>query len=138
MFGMHSSDHNNLPVLLSALGGDPESLRAVLRALAAAAGYHPDALMEWSSADAPALSEHPSDLPSLYYAALLPADPHADLPLGLGDTPAAALTDLLWTLGGSHLLAALQADSAPPDPPTTPRAATAHAPIAADPRCEEH
>jgi hypothetical protein len=53
----------------------------------------------------------------LYYAALLPDDPQADMPLGLGDTPVAALTDLLWALGGSGLLADLLADTSAAEAP---------------------
>ncbi len=72
-----------------------------IRALAKSAGFGSSTLVEWSSADAPGA---PPDLAPLYYAALLPADPSTDMPLGLGDSPSTALTDLLWSLSGPILL----------------------------------
>ena len=87
-----------------------------VRMLAAQSGYEPDALAVWSSADVPGA---PPDVPPLYYAALLPHGDADDVPLGLGDSPAAALTDLIWALGGPMLRDALLADDpelAEPEP----------------------
>jgi hypothetical protein len=88
--------------------------RETVRMLAAQAGYWPDALAEWSSADVPGA---PLDMPPLFYAALLPRGDADDMPLGLGDSPAAALTDLIWALGGPMLHAALLADDPEPAEP---------------------
>lgn len=106
MNAMQASDSDAMPAAPGALGDDPETLRDMLRALADRAGYGPEALVEWCSADAPGT---PPGMPPLYYAALLPADALADMPLGLGDTVAAALTDLIWTVGGAALLSDLRA-----------------------------
>jgi hypothetical protein len=86
------------------IGMTTATARVTIRHVAAVLGYRSEALVEWCSADVPGAS---SDLPLLYYAALLSDDPEADMPLGLGETPAAALTDLLWALGGTALLADL-------------------------------
>jgi hypothetical protein len=98
-----------------------EEARRNIRALAEAQGFTADALVEWAS---PASA----DLPTLYYAALLPPAWADDMPLGLGPTPAAALADLLWLLGESALFAALAADDGPdpadPDESREPMAAS--------------
>lgn len=47
-------------------------------------------------------------LPPLYYA-LAPELPDGDMPLGMGASPRAALTDLLWHIRARHLLDDLQA-----------------------------
>lgn len=75
--------------------------RDAIHTLAKSAGFGSSTLVEWSSADAPGA---PPDLAPLYYAALLPADAATDMPLGLGDSPSTALTDLLWSLSGPILL----------------------------------
>jgi hypothetical protein len=126
MLSRNTSESDHARAASGAQGGDPEALRDALRKLADAAGYRPDALVEWCSADAPGT---PADLPPLYYAALLSDDPQADMPLGLGDTPVAALTDLLWAVGGSGLLADLLADKSAAE---SPNAAPISAPEASD------
>jgi hypothetical protein len=88
--------------------------RRIIRGLAEICGLRAHRLIEWSSADA-ADAPPASDLPPLYYAALLPDDARDEMPLGLGDTPAAALADLLWALGEPVLRAALRAEE--PEPP---------------------
>ena len=95
------------------LGMDASAARQAARTLARAAGFAPETLLEWSSADAPGA---PEDLPALYYAVLLPENATDDMPLGLGDTPAAALLDLLWALGGPLLLLRLSAHDPEPLP----------------------
>jgi hypothetical protein len=92
------------------LGVSARSARAAIRALARLHGFGPDALVEWSSVDANGGAA--DGLPPLYYAALRPGPDRDDMPLGLGDTAAAALADLLWTLGGPMLAAAVRADGA--------------------------
>jgi hypothetical protein len=95
----------------SDLGISAAAAREAVSALASSLGNGAGVLTEWSSADAPGA---PTDIPPLYYAALLPTDSAGDMPLGLGDTPAAALSDLLWALGGPLLLADLAAGDAEP------------------------
>jgi hypothetical protein len=98
--------------------------RRIIRALAPLCGLRAHRLVEWSSADAPDTPTS-SDLPPLYYATLLPDDARDEMPLGLGDTPAAALADLLWALGDPLLRAALRTDD--PAPVDAPEASEAHA-----------
>jgi hypothetical protein len=124
MISRNTSESDQARAASGAPGGDPEALRDTLRKLAAAAGYRPNALVEWCSADAPGT---PADLPPLFYAALLPDDPQADMPLGLGDTPVAALTDLLWAVGGSELLADLLADTSAAESPNAAPTSTPEA-----------
>ena len=93
------------------IGMTAAGARETVRALAAQAGYQPDVLAEWSSADVPGA---PLGVPPLYYAALLPRGDADDMPLGLGDSPAAALTDLIWALGGPLLHDALLSDDDEP------------------------
>jgi hypothetical protein len=109
MIAMNGSDHEHMRGPLRAPGDDPEALREVLRVLAGATGYAPDALVEWCSADAP---DTPANVPPLYYAALMPSDPLLDMPLGLGESAVAALNDLLWMLGGPALVSDLRTESA--------------------------
>jgi hypothetical protein len=109
MIAMNGSDHEHMRGPLEAPGDDPEALREMLRALAGATGYAPDALVEWCSADAP---DTPANMPPLYYAALRPCDPLSDMPLGLGESTGAALTDLLWMLGGPALVSDLRTEGA--------------------------
>jgi hypothetical protein len=134
MDAAESDEMDTSRVVSGGPGSTSELLREALRTLSRAAGYPPEALVEWSSADAPGA---PTDLPPLHYAALLPDARQVDMPLGLGDTPAAALTDLLWTLGGSALLADLRQDGTTPDESGATEAADATdatdaAPVAAD------
>lgn len=102
------------PVPFSAeMGISARSARQAIRALAARGGYAPDALREWSSADAPGTASVCQ--PAMYYAALLPSTAADEMPLGLGATAAEALGDLLWALGAPVLLDAL-ADDDDPEP----------------------
>jgi hypothetical protein len=94
------------------IGVTASDARRIIRALAEICGLRAHRLIEWSSADAE--GETPASDPPLYYAALLPDDARDEMPLGLGDTPAAALADLLWALGAPALRAALAA--ADPEP----------------------
>jgi hypothetical protein len=121
MIDLLASDPEHTSAAALGLGSDPEALRDTLRTLAVAAGYSPDALIEWCSADVPGA---PADLPPLYYAAFLPSDQQADMPLGLGETLAAALIDLVWTLGSPSLLSDMLAERVPAGQRTTPRLAT--------------
>jgi hypothetical protein len=84
---------------------DIHEARQAIAEMAAARGYGPDAPREWRSPE----PEHPAEMgrPPLFYAALRPRDPADDMPLGLGATPEEALADLLWTLAGPALAAAL-------------------------------
>jgi hypothetical protein len=94
------------------MGVSAASARQAIRARAARAGYEAHTLVEWSNADAP--GEMPDGVPVLFYAALLPRAAADDMPLGLGETAAEALGDLLWALGSPVLLAALAADDPEP------------------------
>ena len=90
-----------------------EARRAVLE-LAAARAYPPGALREWRSPKPESPAE--MDRPPLFYAALGPRDDEDDMPLGLGASPADALADLLWTLAGPSLRAALaESETAEPE-----------------------
>jgi hypothetical protein len=120
MFDTSAVDAASAQAATAALLDHPEALRDVLRALAAAYGYQLDALVEWCSADVPGT---PPDLPPLYYATLPPNSTHADMPLGLGESPSAALADLIWALGCTALLAdVLEQRAAEPGPPEAPDA----------------
>jgi hypothetical protein len=108
------------------LGMNADAAREAVCALAHATGFGPGSLREWCSADAPGA---PEDLPALYYAALLPFTADDNMPLGLGDSPAAALVDLLWALGGPLLLTQLRANDPEPElkvePAPAPESSTA-------------
>lgn len=91
-----------------------DEARQTIGALAVASGFGADALIEWCSAWADEPSSE--DCPPIYYASLLPS-PYVeldDLPLGIGATPDAALSDLLWALGAPMLGATLLADDLEP------------------------
>lgn len=133
MIAMNAFESDNSRALLGEHGGELEALRAELHAVAGASGYPAEALTEWCSADAPGA---PAGLPPLYYAALLPGNAGTDMPLGLGESAAAALIDLLWTLGGSALLAAVRTRDLPRDEPAAPVAAPCTAEM--DARGEPH
>lgn len=89
-----------------------DEARHTIGTLAVAAGFGADALIEWCSAWADEPTSE--DCPPIYYASLLPCPTFEidDLPLGIGATPIAALSDLLWALGTPSLDAALLADDA--------------------------
>jgi hypothetical protein len=89
------------------------STRQIIDGLAQISGLRAHRLVEWISPRAEDISIA-SGPPPLYYAALLPDDAEDEMPLGLGESPAAALTDLLWTLGGPVLCSALSADDSQP------------------------
>jgi hypothetical protein len=115
MIDTHALDADTSRAATAELLDHPEALRDVLRTLAAAAGYHSTTVIEWCSADAPGT---PTDIPPLYYAAVRPDDADTDMPLGLGDSPSAALADLIWTLGSPALLADVLAQRASHPPHT--------------------
>ena len=94
------------------MGVSASSARQAIRALAARTGHGAYTLVEWSNADAP--GDLPTGVPVLYYAALLPNAAADDMPLGLGESAAEALGDLLWVLGAPVLLEALAADDPEP------------------------
>lgn len=108
----NASAEDHLVQFCAELGMNAGTAREAVRTLAQAAGFASETLVEWCSADAPGA---PDDLPALYYAALLPENPTDDMPLGLGDSPAAALIDLLWALGGPLLLMQLRAYDPEPE-----------------------
>jgi hypothetical protein len=103
--------HDDAVVFSAEFGLTAAATRATIRTLARAAGLGAGKLAEWCSADAPGA---PPDLTPLYYAAWLSAGAADDLPLGLGLTPAEALSDLLWALGAPGLRYDLAAHDAPP------------------------
>ncbi len=113
------------------IGVTAADARRIIRGLAEICGLRAHRLIEWSSADAPHMPSA-SDLPPLYYAALLPDDARDEMPLGLGETPAAALADLLWALGEPVLRSALRADE--PEPPDATEAGEAPARLPAGSR----
>ena len=78
-----------------------------------------DDLREWNTRFCPECRQHTQrrplcavtdtpHLPPLFYV-LAPETLDGDMPLGMGDSPRAALTDLLWTLRATRLLDDLEA-----------------------------
>ena len=95
------------------MGVPVAAAREAIYALARHAGYESFTLIEWSGAEVPG-AVPPGEAP-LYYAVLLTGEGDEDVPVGLGDTRAAALSDLLWSLGAPVLLDALSADEPEPE-----------------------
>lgn len=101
-------EHDGRAQVCASLEMPLSDARRVIRGLAEICGLRAHRLIEWCSPGREGTSSA-SDLPPLYYAALVPDDAQDEMPLGLGDSPAAALADLLWALGDPVLRSALAA-----------------------------
>jgi hypothetical protein len=123
-----SPEHDQVIQSSAPLGVTSDLVREAIFRQAGAAGLGSASLKEWSSVDADEGASQ--DMPPLYYAALLPLHGGAEMPLGIGDSPANALIDLLWELAGPSLVEEVRSD--PTGASTAQAIRVQHPPLEAD------